>query len=192
MRRQENFCHFWRVVLIWAPLLRLRKLTLDRGAMVWLRRNVGAAGLGLVACALYLAVLFTYGSIAVARELWDMVGAWAILLGPLSIVAFIAVLVGCIAVLGYAFKGFAWLYRTFKSSGDWTDEPVRPIAPRRQRQLPSVRRQMPQTARIASSRLKRFCRSAGEYIVLLAQVIRVKKWKICPLVEIPEPISLNK
>lgn len=192
VRPQENFCHFWRVVLIWAPLLRLRKMTLDRNAVVWMRRNVGGGGLVIAACVLYLTALFAYSSVAIARELWGAVGAWAILLGPLSVVACFAALIGCIVAFSYGCKGTAWLYRKFMSSGEWTNEPVKPIISRRVRQSPLVRRQLPQRARVASGKLKRSCRSVGEYIVLMAQVVRVKKWKICPLVEIPELVSLDK
>lgn len=191
-RSQENFCHFWRVVLIWAPMLRLRQLTLDRNAVIWMRRNVGATGLVMAICVLYLTVLFVYGSIALAREFWDKIGAWAILLGPLAFVALIVTLVGCIVAFGYVCMGLRRLHRKFKSSSDCMDKPASPIYPRRAIQPLVKRRQLPQRARVANSKLKRFCRSTGEYLVLIAQVVRVKKWKICPLVQIPEPISLEK
>ena len=34
-------------------------------------------------------------------------------------------------------------------------------------------------------RLKKFFAGLGDFFVLAANVVRVKKWKICPLVEVP-------
>lgn len=184
-RAQENFCHFWRVVLIWAPLLRLRQLTLDRRLVKGFRRKINGSNVLLAAAALYFTAVFVSGSVAVGRAMWDMFAAWSILLAPLSVVVFVVALAGCLFAIGYFFKAIAWLYQRLAVSRGWTNRSRRPRKPASRREIPLVVRQ-------SRDKVGRFGRSTGEYAVLVAQVVRVKKWKICPLVQIPESISLEK
>jgi hypothetical protein len=41
-------------------------------------------------------------------------------------------------------------------------------------------------AKRAPGRIAKFFKGAGDFCHLIFQVVRVKKWKICPFVEIPD------
>lgn len=165
---QENFCHFWRVVLIWAPFLRIRQMMrlnsmADKFSAPGFVKNMNDKqwGIGLIVFA-FLVAMVLYST-----KFWPDFGWWALLialgcviLNVLSVITFIA-LVAFVVFVGEKLTGAI-----------------------KRRRLPKPAPTQSVTKRVVAG-ARSAGRSTGEFAVLAGQVIRTKKWKVCPLVEIP-------
>jgi len=89
-RTQENFCHFWRVVLIWAPLRKVGKWFRRQGETIWLSLFLSCLGIILLSLVLWLGIGY-----------WGVIGWWAMLLAPLTVVAVISGVFGGLLLLGW-------------------------------------------------------------------------------------------
>ncbi len=175
-RQQENFCHYWRVVLVWAPLLKLRRTLTP--AKSWQPEEIL-----LIVFVSYMIILTAWVTVVA----WSDVGAWALLVGPLMVIAGLA----SVATFIMALMGIAQLVEYFrcragkrpdKSAKQQTVEVAEPAV----EATPEPRRPVSERpiGRLAM-RVLRLVGHIGEYAVLVAQVVRVKKWRICPIVDIP-------
>jgi len=164
-----SFCHYFWVVVLWAPLLRIRQLTrLDKLPMP--RLPGGKFFDRLLIAVLVVQLLLILGSISV--KLWPGFGWWSPLVatavflvstaGTIAVVVLAIAVIVCIDKLVKAIKR----HRTVRR----LPEPVVPTQ--------SVTKRVLGTARSAG-------RTGGEFVVLVGQKARVTKWKFCPLVEIP-------
>lgn len=180
-RAQENFCHFWRVVLIWAPLLRLRKANPFKG------RSVDWKLVGIACC-----VLAAYA--LVVSLTWDAFSWWSLLIAPVVMLLWSGVIVGFSTLLDLlggklrSARANRRIHRRTTVRQEDTFEIVGAVASedaKRPRKRLRDTRLYVALSRVARP-VARFLSSCADYVVLLAQVIRVKKWKICPIVEIPD------
>lgn len=256
--RRENFCHFWRVVLFWAPLLWSYK-ALERGAH---RRDVQLSLVAAVlAVSLFIALTVPNALEVIVLALIIATGtilASAGILAGVSLalteeqreefglfdrrVAVIFSLLGLpTAVVSYLFTKACILYKTYlaqhtfvivgtlasalvvslmvslaltegllflafllglvvaatvlvaiisKLAGYLVDY----LAGRRQMQELIEQEyiedyfdehgKLPPPRTREKGRLARFFSGLGDFIILIAQAVRVSKWKICPIVDI--------
>lgn len=225
--RRENFCHFWRVVVIWAPLL-----ALGSGIARAINNKTGKVILGLaILTAFVLAVTSTGGwmtvlvSIGVAigiviavlavvfaglgikalyRKYWNKAwnqtaekvfafGAAGVLIGTLTSLLILAVsgfgwislvvIAGILLAIAGIVYGIATLAEFISgkralakaererivnewiNSGEDTPYPFAPVTRE-------------------PGRLSKFFSGIADFLILASQIVRVKKWKICPMVEI--------
>jgi hypothetical protein len=233
--RRENFCHYWRVVAIWAPLRALFNLfervvtnpitwialglvavalvvygaTTIEGFFTGILWGVGyvagiAVALGLIMGLLYLASEIIpkkfprfsakVDSVFRSRKTWGAVAlailafvvwltshgtggtgyiVWACIAAVLALVGFLVV-----KLIDYdngkkAQRQAEWDaldYETRSQILDWQ------IAVMREQRKPSK----------FELKIRGFFRGIGEAVMFFVQVVRVNKWKICPLVEIPQ------
>lgn len=180
-RAQENFCHFWRVVLIWSPLLRLRRLVtfgklqkIDSGDL-FLAFMLLVTALGVIAMV-----------VGLAGALWPAIGAWAVLASPAMIAGTAGAGVGFICGAS-ATSDKVQAYRRQKQ-----ENKPRVVVGASAKSADVHPQKKPVVWPAIKSALLKVGRPFGrvavacwEYAVLVAQVVRVKKWKICPIVEIP-------
>lgn len=192
--RNENFCHFWRVVVFWAPLTWLivkivfpffeskpmravgRALakpfsavergytslgTREQRQKFWSRVGYGVLGLLLLAAAGLLVG-------AAMASFWEFLIGIGLFFGIVGLVFGLAYL-GDIVTRGRRAKRKAEndarleaMLRGEISSDEYIYGPKK-----------------------EPGRLKKFFAGLGDFFVLAANVVRVKKWKICPLVEVP-------
>lgn len=231
-RRRENFCHFWRVVVIWTPLLWLAMKILDPllekaetvnpktfflsvavlvlGIAALIATSTGTWMEVLIACAWILGVAAAVGAIALTLYLLDkhtengveillggvlalmVLGAfiaglmeigWVLILWVLGIVALIAAFVAGAIFVGTIIENLRADRRKRANEAEeaaWdaytNDEGPHPYerAPRE------------------PSAFSKFLTGIGDFLTLAAQVVRVNKWKICPLVEVDVPVRENR
>lgn len=220
--RKENFCHFWRVVVIWALALRVGlgiiKFVESKAGMYF---TIGLAIAGVIV-ALYsmeiiVPVLIVAGSIVAfavlaagvyyaIRRFWNSdwndraaaVAGWAggfvcaagilfvltvlvIEEGWIALVILAGILVGSIAV------GIGGFVLSDYISGK------RALA--REKQMRAEEEAWnnylatggPMPGRVAPRQpgmVSKFFSGLADFLILAAQIVRVKKWKICPTVSI--------
>lgn len=218
--RRENFCHFWRVVAIWAPLRWLGEKFIDVveakytgvifGILVALAivsiafGGGGFAGLLLlggilVAAAVIFAALFMLVNYLEDHPKVAKVVGWGVA-GIAATVALVAFLYGTGFVgLGILVAGgvIALLVRAnIERLSDWVERRREAQRKRdaerraaRQREINEFYNEHGYYPHEASkykepSRLDKFFRGVGDFIIMAANVVRVNKWKICPLVEV--------
>lgn len=225
---RENFCHYWRVVFIWAPLT----WVWDHMTGVYL--SVIAAGVvavvslatgSWVPAAIAAGFAWVFGGLRTGAMLYtdqvkatgwrrkllltagfpwwcvtkikipDKVVGWLVgaVLGAATVLWIVAgtvqvgwwfpvVLAGAVVAIGVLISGVVWLInvmearrneafmerkRRAEETGDWSL-----LYERRRAKAPG--------------RLARAWSGFIDVLLLGAQVVRVKKWKICPTVTIPE------
>lgn len=191
---QENFCHFWRVVVFWAPAMWLRDHTVNTDGFKSfvlspagrVLRGVGRVisfpfrllGRGITKIENHFNLdaedIFMYilSGLLVASVLSMLVSLgvtkawWMPFVVIAGFAAFCGVVIGISALLENASEKRRKRLRDAIDSGELTLD-----------QYWALRVKKP-------GRVKRFFRGVGQLLVLLAQIIRVKKWKICPLVNI--------
>jgi hypothetical protein len=193
---RENFCHFWRVVLIWAPLAFLVHEGLKP---VFTSRPMRKFGRG---------VAWVFQK---PNEKWKEVPfetrdkiEWGILYGVMTIFC-LAALVGVVALV----MSEGWLPLVFIIGSlaavvgfvtllVWLGEIVTQRKRAKRAERDRLRREnyseylakddefLPKKESRLKTRVKAFFRGLGDFLILIVNVVRVKKWKICPLVEIPE------
>lgn len=249
--RKENFCHYWRVVAIWSPLLMLgNKIGLNGFMLLIFLANLGIIIYAGVSTGSYLAVfggvalglsvaLGTIAGILAARQTradtefnydarqtlvlrlcflfglptallffgisWLVlhkpdqtakalgrtafaVGVaaaasaliWVIAMeGPMVILYIIGIVGGCVLLaaallsLGY---GIVTLIEYSRGKQALRETQAKNEYFEKHGEVP------PATVRKPSP-VKKFFSGVGDFIVLIAQVVRVNKWKICPVVE---------
>jgi hypothetical protein len=201
---RENFCHFWRVVVIWAPLhfigntvvipfftsRPMRALgrgiawvftkptkawkSLDYDTQKKVEKTVAKALIGVL-IALLLTLLV---AMAVSVGIFNFLLGLTILVGiGATIVAFVALAEHLTRnsrakreaerqrILGLPYDEWRVAMGLEKKPREpkWYDGPV--------------------------AKVKAFFSAIGDYLVLFGNVVRVNKWKICPLVEIPNEVD---
>ncbi len=223
--RRENFCHFWRVVLFWVPLLWLGMKILNPAIDAAEKTNPKMAGAAIV--------VFFLGILALVAT---VTGTWADVLIVLA--CFAAILVGILAVGSLIYwldkntdKGVQYLTGTFLvvivgialflaflDLGFWLFAWLAGIAGALALMFGAVlligtvleslradRRKRANAAEDAAwlayqnggehpyvgtaprepGKIAKFFTGMGDFLTLMVQVVRVNKWKICPLVEVP-------
>lgn len=225
--RRENFCHFWRVVVIWAPLLFgfkivERVLTSKVGAVA-----TGLAGLvALVwACvtsesllSLVLLILAVFAGVAALvgavlgiiylfKRYWNRdwnETASKIILGLflvssvslLSFMLVLAVITEGWIILAYVFGGLAALAGVAYGLATLSEYLSGRRAVEREKQRERISMMTDEeyaTYRAPKhrkpSKIKAFFSGLADFLILSAQIVRVKKWKICPMVTIDTPVQ---
>jgi heme exporter protein D len=227
--QKENFCHFWRVVAIWAPLMFVGKKVervIDSDAF-------GPAVGALVLVGLILAIFFGGGGFMGLLIAFGV--ALAILGGMVAVFALLsyletrpqlakkisAALLGSLALGALAF--FLWLTGwvglgilisigvvvgtvryNIENIAEWIErkraaEKARLAAARRARENAALeffneKGYWPHEANKHKEpgAVAKFFRGVGDFIIMVAQIIRVKKWGICPIVEVkPQKIDYD-
>lgn len=228
--RKENFCHFWRVVAIWAPLMWLGSkaqdfltskvgivsmvLTAIAAVVVLVQSTIGwidfLIGLGgaVIVVATIVGVVLGLAWIKENREDWipkiaiglgsvfvivlftgfviDF-GWLPVLLWTIGIAAALAALIATAIGVGYV---LAALRRIANDKWDAYEKAQVEAYERGEGPNPyevSERKPAPRWAQAIAN----FFRGIGDMLILFGQVVRVKKWGICPLVEIdtPKPVG---
>lgn len=198
---QENFCHFWRVVVFWAPMMWLRDKTVNTdGFKNFMRSTVGRffKGLGKVIAFPFRLIgrgVRKVDSALAAKYGNDTLESIFIGLLVLFIIgAFVALIIGGTSSLGWWF-GFALLGAIAVVVGisvglEKLGEHLR--AKRRAKQNAAWEAKWKaiengtyvEPTKKEPGPVKRFFKNIADFVILFAQVVRVKKWKICPLVNI--------
>jgi hypothetical protein len=228
--KKENFCHFWRVVAIWSPLMKLGKAlnaALDsRAVQVGLGLLLLAAivfvsiisptvleavlviGGTFLGIAVVFGVLFgihqalekarpgegddlmtlglfaVAGTVAAGLLVWGIVEAFlafglTLLWWALGIAAGVGVLIAIVLGLGT----LAGYFRARKNARLARENEVDPDKWDYE-QVAYPEEEEPKEPGAFRLWLGRTLTSIGDYLILIGQIVRVKKWKICPLVEI--------
>lgn len=215
--RKENFCHFWRVVAIWAPMWFVGSVLVDffsslAGKVIaavvvgvavfslitftgsWMDvLVVGGVFVGIAAAAVGLAVagenvhrrwpmvlptaaLTVLGAVALGLYVWALITA----LTTTLVVTAVVVLGGALALfvasrLSDYFAGQRALAKAERDAawdkyfaGEGPDPSIRTV-------------REPNKFEVFFSRLGE---GIADFVILIAQIVRVKKWKICPFVEL--------
>lgn len=180
---RENFCHFWRVVVIWAPLLWVTLHTIVPVADGPVGRTLGRAFKGDNGDTFLKVLGWAVGILSgglVAFLLVNLVimiiQNWAVLWLPLvltssGVLLFVGLIIGLTMILEQRHRLRAaerelLFERRLAGLEPWPEpKPVVEKVP---------------------SKFRVFLSHITDYLVLIAQWIRTKKWKICPYVEIPE------
>lgn len=247
---RENFCHYWRVVCIWAPLFFLAEkagdvLTTTKGVvglviayialMSVLGVGLGAAEFTIIAVGLpWLCVGIIVGALYGLNENNEREnGKWIAALrltmpvslmtwGAINIVnhwpskwnrpvgraivwtmgAFVVGLVGLLTILFFASEGWAGIFAViislavagvaiicFAYLADFiSGRRAEKREARREAYYDSFDEEgnPPVVVVKEPSKFRKFFSGIGDIIVFVAQIVRVKKWKICPLVTVPE------
>ena len=219
---RENFCHFWRVVAIWAPLMFLGRgivkvvehpvtlplfgtlfvitaLTLLIWSGAWLGL-LFAIGLGLAifiaAAAIVLGVIYvkdnwwTRGATRFTKKVFAFVSLTALAafvvfgltMATLEIgLVFWVYLVSAAAILAGAVFALEKL-STYISGRRALARAEREAAYERylSGEGPNPNEREPREP----GRIDKFFSGLGDFLILIFQVVRVNKWKICPMVEV--------
>lgn len=188
--KQENFCHFWRVVVIWAPIYWLIFNVVEPIFTNRVSRAVGR-GIAWVFETPYKAYTNKW-TLSQRRKFWDRLGitlvsmigvALLVVVGTLFVMNFgdawlpTLLVFGGVATLFAVIIGLAYVYDELKTRYD----AKRFVA----RQEAIENGNFTWAEPKEPGRVKKFFRGIGDFFTLIAQIIRVKKWKICPLVQIP-------
>lgn len=251
---RENFCHYWRVVLIWAPLWFLLNkfvwfvspkaglVTVCAAAIVVAVYLLSLGGtlafqlLLFVAACVYVALGLVLGVIAastrnaydpfteefgwkpllyfitalpayaltvvidvaikkVSKSTWRSIGR---AVGRAIFVLFVAVAAACLIfmvatqllyfllALGLVVAG-AFILLVLSFLADFLKQKHRAsVQARTTYETVDWGYYETQVAVVEPSRVAKFFMAIGDFINLAFQVVRVKKWKICPIVEIPK------
>jgi hypothetical protein len=200
---RENFCHFWRVVVIWAPLhfigntvvipfftsRPMRALgrgiawvftkpikswkSLDYDAQKKVEKAVINALIGILIALLLTLVVAIIASAGILNFLLGL----TILVGISATIAAFVVLAEHLTRKGRA-RREAERERINSLSYDewkaWYDE---------------LRVRKPRWYDGPVAKIEAFFTVIGDYLVLFGNVVRVNKWKICPMVEIPTEVD---
>jgi hypothetical protein len=245
--QKENFCHYWRVVAIWAPLMMLgdfaervfsnRAVQIALGiaallAVIFICAVSSSALVGLLTIAGILigfawVLLSVFVGVGTAedgfKEGWNqekllMVAGWVLfpvaglvygghkavdalkpfvrahtkgfwlsVLGAVlaaGAVGFtfvsplaVSIYLGSLAVVYGLYKGAQWLFPYLADKIDEADD-------RKEAKRQAYIEEHGSLPVREPNVFERFFKTAGEFIVFIAQVVRVNKWKICPLVDI--------
>ena len=219
---QENFCHFWRVVVIWAPLMWLVLGATELATKTWVQVSVLVA---LVATVVFLCLSFHSFAIGIGVAVALAVGVLALfftvnwivhfverhhlgsLIGSTLLISF-AVLVGAGVVFALVMLGLevAW-WAPFaviagaaalvglSIGGIWLAEKhteknrAKRAKEREERweffdehgHFPEDEREPREPGKVS-----KFFHGLGDFLILAANIVRVNKWKICPIVTIDE------
>jgi len=219
-KRRENFCHFWRVVALWAPFMAFRRgvmkvvdnkvfqavfflavLALTVYAITamsnWAEFLTGLAigiGIVLVGVAAYFAGV---GIKKVWRSEWNamagnvafvllcaMFGSYFVFLVVMGVKewgwTFIACSLGALAAV-------ALLIFVAGTVSDFISgrRALRKAAESERRDSLTYEEYIAERdAAREPGRVSKFFSALGDFLILAFQIVRVKKWKICPMVDI--------
>lgn len=215
--RRENFCHFWRVVVIWAPLLRVI-LSLEKFG----ESKFGKVVMGLVVVASIFVLFTTTGALHILLEAlgvtlavsavvtglmflhaqfwnseWNDTVSVALMYatGAIGVIALFALLV--LGYLDFGFMFFVWLLGGLAAVAGTTFlgySLAEFISGRRAIANERVRAEryafleehgnFPEDEPREPGMVSKFFTALADFLILSAQIVRVKKWKICPMVDI--------
>ena len=225
--QRENFCHFWRVVAIWAPLLFLGRKIETIADANWFPYLVGAVILSVLFWAIWIShgavglVLLLIAAIILAsvgivfgvaflherfwkksytKTFWNIVG---ILLGTAIVGVVVFGIVSLIIDTGWmgvlylataALTAVAVVVVLSKIatylSGKRAIEREKREAAREQYYRTGEPNEYFGKASRPKSKFDKFVDAVfsgiGDFLILAFQVVRVKKWKICPMVSIED------
>lgn len=205
---RENFCHYYRVVLFWAPVYWLTD-KLDNAVVGWIAglSVLGVLGwlsyqfvdfrivLGLIVGMLTIGTCIAFAINKLWRKSWEkpLMVIFGVLVGA-ALVWLLGSLVWLIwQGVGWWLLGGVGVIAAFIGAGvfasDW-------IAGRRRLKKEAYTRWFlsltpeEQDEHVRKTRepgwMFNVLVAMGDFFILLGQVVRVKKWKICPFVELPE------
>lgn len=225
--RKENFCHFWRVVAIWAPLQFLKNKAVGAVehkafmpmfiALVVLIAIVTPVILGgweavfllLAAIAAVFALLGAGAGLAALSEKYPrqatVVGKWTGI--ALAAALFVAALVWFISLSGWAgvtlltigavIGGLVYMnverisdYIHYRRAKREKAEDARRAERDKAREAflngtgPNPYEIKVRKPSALERKVRAFFKGIGDFIIMIAQIVRVNKWKICPIVEV--------
>lgn len=199
---RENFCHFWRVVMFWAPMVYVKQKFLD-----FMETSLGLASVALLLVSALIFAMATSETFLVAVGIIAAAAAAiAAVVGLLFLIdkfwpkswrrntekAFLGLLAVSTAgvvifALTMATIDIGWIFWAYVAGaligctgillgalflGDFISG-KRALAKERTVAEPGT-----------AGKSGGFFKGVGDFIVLVAQIVRVKKWKICPFVEV--------
>lgn len=181
--KQENFCHYWRVVLIWTPLLWLcdqaisalewvlgkfpkREANYDKKPSFFRRHKSAIDSIMMYVAVAWFLVLIAIILVVAAIEFWKNPAGGLLVLG--IIVGVIALVSGGVFITGRIMERSKIRREEFLDGKITLDE------------------YMGDKEKKAPGKIRKFFNGVGDFCHLIFQVVRVKKWSICPLVKIPE------
>ena len=163
----ENFCHYFWVVVFFAPLLSFKQTRFGS----WLGGRLSRIGariepglysdrtlqwVTIGASGLFVAALYAVG----VAKLWPETGWWSLLWAAALLAASVSIVIAiCVAIIYSAIL----LHHVYKRA--------------KQAERPDSK---PVVVRVVNA-----ARTTGEYAVLVGQIARTKKWRICPIVVLP-------
>lgn len=210
---RENFCHFWRVVMIWSPLLMIRN-SLARLSKVWwslwgatmigvmvfviyvllttvpLLEMLAIIGVSIVFILAGLATLFLGGwvgskmSLAARERLGIFISGLLVSMIPGIFIGgaiFNSVLTFAIISV-VSFGVLATIYFNADRIGSFIDGRRAVAEAEREKRGGDILAE--RTAPREPGKISKFFTAVGDFFVMFGQVVRVNKWKICPLVEV--------
>lgn len=222
--RRENFCHFWRVVAIWAGLLWLGRGVVKAFSNKTFNIVLGVVIIAALATVLtvthtWLAALVGVGiatgfvavvagvgiSIAIVQEkFWNP--RWNDMASKIFFGVMIAIAAGSvIAMLVFATIDAGWIVPIIVASiialaallifggSKWSEYLAGKRALERKKHQEMLHNmtdeeyyawRAEQSKAPEPSKFALFFIGVGDFLILIFQVVRVKKWKICPLVEV--------
>ena len=182
--QRENFCHYWRVVLIWSPLIWVAFKVI--GGIEWItskfpkrpkernsffskhKRGINKVLMGLLYVVLGLVILVTLVSLIMAFLSAPLKGLF--ILGIIALATTVAT--GTTLIVGKFVEKRREAY--LQRREDWFDGKI------------SDEEYFGTKAKKAPGKISKFFKAVGDFCHLAFQAVRVKKWKICPFVEIPD------
>jgi len=188
---RENFCHYWRIVLIWGPLWwvflhtlypvftsrpakaaarGLKKIHIPQAIKSFFNNNEEKILLGTV-----YALSVAFGAVMLGILVYSLITHTAntlIILGIIAgVIAFVTLMV---MVLSHFIDKADAKKRKIEDAAFeayFKGEGPHPYDHKEENKQPG--------------RLKRFFKAVGEYVSVFFTVLRTKKWKICPFVTVP-------
>jgi hypothetical protein len=187
--KRENFCHYWRVVVIWSPLFWLGLHLVD--AVDWIiskfpkrepkakslkkksffkkhAETIKKALMGLLYVVMTVLILVAFAGLVIAF-IQDPLGG-AIIVGAIVIsAALITAISYYIGSLVQKRRDRDYELEQKFFNGEISFAEYMGIKPKK-----------------APGKISKFFKGVADFCHLAFQVVRVKKWKICPFVEIPD------
>ena len=177
----ENFCHFWRVVLIWAPVWWVLNHTILSAPVERAVNKINIPPIPAKAKKVILTSLLV---------------AWCALMAFLLVVAIVQEPVVLLVLLGVGLFVAAFFGILVWIGGITEEKRIKRRATEReefQKALdawlyengPSPWAKPEATVEKKPSRFKKLLAAFREYSLVVVNAVRVKKWRICPFVEVP-------
>jgi phage shock protein PspC (stress-responsive transcriptional regulator) len=158
---------FWVSILVSGPVYGLCKLV--EWIQGWSYEAKDTAKTVLTFLGVALAVLLVLGFFTLIILAYGWLAVLMVLgIAAAGVGSFLGLIIGISALADFVSGRRRVAYYRRLEAQDYDDEPREPVAPKE------------------PGAFRKFMASIGDFIIFAAQVVRVKKWKICPIVTIDE------
>lgn len=203
--KNENFCHFWRVILIWAPLAWLmtpvvavvRRAPVLAVPFVWIGKKIAGSSertqnilfwssVSLTGAAILLSLVAGFISDPMA-----MLFVFGSLIGIALIVALFTFIGGKLSERSRRLRERNAERRRRASEAAWNafyngtgPNPYEEAKRELEATMADIKRRDEKFEKFFAP-VGKFFTAVGEYCLVIINAVRVNKWKICPLVTVP-------